>query len=143
MMRILSVISFCLFLVSFCFGQNKPSNETTKLVKSTPAYAELLLRKVELESDVESFLESYTEEFPKLKEARYELELTKKDLARLLTQTDASRLTSALGRLLVRKNEVETELWTLQNRLDNSDPQVKRAQRKALNFQNAIKEILP
>lgn len=142
-MRVLSIISFCLFFTCFVFGQNKPSNETAKSVKSTPAYAEVLLRRAELETDVESFLESYTEEFPKVKAAKYELALTNKDLAKLLAQTDASKLTLALGKLLVRKNQLETELWMLQNQYDKNHPEVKRAQRKFSSFQNAVKEILP
>lgn len=136
----ISVLLFSSTLV--CFSQKTvPANQQT--VKGTAAYAELLLRRAELESDVESFLESYTEDYPKVKAARYELELTKKDLARLLTQTDVSKLTVSLGKLLVRKNELETELWTLQNQYGKDHPQVKRAQRKVLSFQNAIKEILP
>lgn len=144
-MKLLKIFGATLAILVFSqlnFAQKK-TNEDIKAIKSTPAYAEVLLRKVELESDVESFLESYTEEFPKVKSAKYELELTKKDLARLLSESDASKLTLALGKLLVRKNQLETELWTLQNQYNKEHPEVKRALRKVLNFQNAIKEILP
>lgn len=127
---------------SFAHSQAKLSQETTKAIKGSPAYAELLLRKAELESDVESFLVSYTEEYPKLKEVRFELDLINKDLAKLLTQSDASRLTLALGKLMLRKNEIETSLWALKNQYGNEHPEVKRAQRKVLSFTNAIKEIL-
>ncbi len=137
-----------IFLISFfvlLFSQFSLAQKTdqTKAVKATPAYAELLLRKAELESDIESFLVSYTEEYPKLKESRYELGLISKDLASLLRQPEASRLTLALGKLLVRKNQLETDLWTVQNKFGKDHPEVKRAQRKAASFQNAIKEILP
>lgn len=130
---------------SFGFGQAnaKKTVSSANPVKATAAYAELLLRRAELESDVESFLESYTEENPKVKAAKYELALVNKDLAQLLTQTDTNKLTLSLGKLLVRKNELATELWTLQNQYDKENPQVKRAQRKLLSFQQAIKEILP
>ena len=138
--NILILLAILLFN-SFVSGQNKTDN--TKAIKSTPAYAEVILRRAELETDVESFLESYTEEFPKVKAAKYELALINKDLAKLLAQTDASKLTLALGKLLVRKNQLETELWTLQNQYDKNHPEVKRAQRKFLSFQNAVKEILP
>lgn len=123
--------------------KNTPVSQTDNLVKTTPAYAEILLRKVELESELESLLESYTEEFPKVKSAKFELELTKKDLTRLLGENDSSKMTLALGKLLVRKNQLETELWTLQNQYNKEHPEVKRTQRKLLSFQNAIKEILP
>lgn len=144
---ILTLSAICLFS-SLNFGQDNskkttPSVQISGAVKATPAYAELLLRRAELESEVESLMESYTEEFPKVKSTKYELDLTKKDLAKLLTQTDTTKLSLSLGKLLVRKNEIETELWMLQNQYDNEYPQVKRTQRKLLSFQNAIKEIMP
>lgn len=141
-LRLFTPILVVLLVGQAVFSQAK-TEDKKQSIKSTPAYAEVILRKAELESEVESLLESYTEEFPKVKAAKHELELTKKDLARLLTQTDAARLTSALGKLLVRKNELETELWMLQNQYDKEHPEVKRAQRKVSSFQNAIKEILP
>jgi hypothetical protein len=144
---ILILSAICLFS-SLVFGQptgkkTASAVQTANPVKATPAYAELLLRKAELESDIESFLVSYTEEYPKLKESRYELSLLDKDLTKLLAQTDASRLTLALGKLLVRKNQLETDLWGLQNKFGKDHPEVKRASRKVASFQNAIKEILP
>lgn len=143
-MKFRRIVLICISVL--CFSQlnlAQKIEDKKQTIRSSPAYAELLLRKVELESDVESFLESYTEDHPKVKNAKYELSLTNKDLAKLLTQTDASRLTLALGRLLVRKNQVETEYWELQNQYSKEHPEVKRAQRKALSFQNAVKEIMP
>lgn len=119
------------------------SVSSNQSIKSSPAYAEILLRKTELDADVESLLESYTEDFPKLKESRYELSLIQKDLDKLLTQTDASKLTLALGKLLVRRASLNTDLWALQSKYGAEHPEVKRAKRKVLSFDNAIKEILP
>ena len=121
----------------------KPKSPTANSAKATPAYAELLLRRTELESNVESWLETYTEDYPKLKETRYELELTNKDLATLLAQKDTGKLTLALGKLLVRKNEIATDLWVLENKFGKDHPDVKRNQRKLESFQKAVKEILP
>lgn len=137
------LIFIIIFVCSvFCSAQTK-SIETAKAIKATPAYAELLLRKTELESDIEGWLATYTEEYPKLKEARFELDLISKDLTKLLTQTDVSKLTLALGKLMVRKNELGTDLWALQNQYGKDHPEVKRAQRKVAVFENSIKEILP
>ncbi len=142
--NILSIFILCLTLAGLSFGQNKLSQlENQKAVKATPAFAEVILRKAELESEVESFLVSYTEDYPKLKETRFQLDLLNKDLTKLLTQTDVSKLTLALGKLLVRKSELETDLWALQNQFSADHPDVKRAKRKVLSFQKAIKEILP
>ena len=110
------LIAALLLLFSTGISAQKQTASNSSLIKATPAYAELLLRRAELESEVESLLESYTEEFPKVKAAKYELALVNKDLARLLTQTDVSKLTLSLGKLLVRKNELETEYWMLQNK---------------------------
>ena len=133
------VFSFC----SLSLSQTKRELPGYQNGRSTPAYAEVLLRKTELESEVESLLVSYTEDFPKLKEARFELNLLDKDLARILSETDPAKLTIALGKLLVRKNELETDSWALLNKYGKDHPEVKRSQKKAAIFQKAIKEILP
>lgn len=144
-------IFVCLFSFStLVFSQktnqepSKPTvSQTTNPAKASPAYAELLLRRAELESDVEGWLETYTEDYPRLKAARFELDLINKDLTKLLAQTDVSKLTLALGKLLVRKNQIETDLWALENQYGKDYPEVKRNQRKLESFQKSIKEILP
>lgn len=145
---ILLFFAICLFSFNG-FGQTTVKPKTTSAtqpvsnqVKSSPAYAEVLLRKVELESDLESLLVSYKEDFPKVKEVKFELSLINKDLQSLLGQSDASKLTLALGKLMVRKDELETDFWALQAKYGDEHPDVKRAKRKALSFQTAIKEIL-
>ncbi|MBX7172490.1 MAG: hypothetical protein K1X72_16095 [Pyrinomonadaceae bacterium] len=143
------ILALCL-VVFFSLASFAQTDKTTanslsaasKSVKSSPAYAELLLRKVELESEVESLLVTYKEDYPKVKEANHELGLIQKDLEKLLIQTDAVKLTLALGKLMVRKNELETDYWALQTRLGDEHPDVKRAKKKILSFENAIKEIL-
>lgn len=145
--NILLIVFLVTCSVTITFAQNKTvsssSPATTQAVKSSPAYAELLLRKVELESEMESLLITYKEDFPKVKETKYELGLMQKDLDRLLIQTDATKLTLALGKLMVRKNQLETDYWVLQGKYGDDYPEVKRSKRKVLSFQNAIKEILP
>ena len=116
--RFIFILLAILCTSTFVLAQNtnvKMSTVSTNSVKSSPAYAELLLRKVELEAEVESLLVSYTEEFPKVKEAKFELGLITKDYEKLIVQTDATKLTLALGKLLVRKNQLETDSWILQN----------------------------
>ena len=135
---------FCL-MVGVGYAQKSPAltNPSSQAVKFSPAYAEILLRKTELESNVESLLISYTEDFPKIKESKFELILIQKDLQALLTQTDASKLNLALGKLMVRRAALSTDVWVLQTKYGDDQPEVKRAKRKVLSFDNAIKEILP
>ena len=113
-------------------------------IKSSPAYAEIILRKTELTSDLESLLVEYTEDYPKVREMRYETGLLQKELNKILalTAADSGKLTSALGKLIVRKSELETDLWGLQKQFNDEHPDVKRAKRKVEIFDAAIKDIL-
>ena len=106
-----------------------------------PAYAEVLLKETELRAEVEALLADYTENFPKVKESRFALDLIAKEKARLV-MADAEKLTLALGKIIVRKVEAEMDLWRLQQTLADGHPDVKRAKRKAEIFEAAIKEIL-
>jgi hypothetical protein len=116
----------------------------SRAVRSSPAYSEVLLRRTELESELESLLIDFTEEYPKIKSTRFSLEQLQKQMDVLLAvkPADASKLTLALGRLMVRKVELDSELWALQENLADGHPDVKRAKRKVEIFENAIKEIL-
>lgn len=121
------------------------TNSTVQSLKSSPAYAEILLRKTEREAQLEEFLIDYTEEFPKVKEIKYELELLQKQMDKIssLSASDAPKLTLALGKLLVRKTELEIELWNLLRQYNGDHPEVKRARRKIEVYNRAVREILP
>jgi hypothetical protein len=113
-------------------------------IRSSPAYAELLLHKTELESDLESLLVDYTEEYPKVKAIRLELGFLKVEMDRLLAvkPEQAGKLTLALGRLMLRKVELETDLDTLRAQYKDDHPDVRKARKKVDTFEAAIKEIL-
>ncbi len=140
-----------IFILSLIFT-SYASAQTTKTVtqkptanaaKSSPAYAEVLLRKTELTAELEELLISYTEEFPKVKNLRYEISLLQKDLDKLSAVTDVSRLSTALGKLIVRRTELQVDVWVLQKQYSDEHPDVKRAKRKVEIYEQAIKEILP
>lgn len=148
-LKILLFLSVFCSLSSFAAAQtkNKPPVNTLNSVnqiKSSPAYAEVLLRKTELLSDLESLLLEYTEEYPKVKELRFESDLLQKQLDRLLAinAPEASKLSAALGKLMVRKCELETDLWALLKQFSDQHPDVKRAKRKVEIFEAAINDIL-
>jgi hypothetical protein len=113
-------------------------------VRSSPAFAELQLRKTELLSDLESLMVAYTEDFPKIKEIRFVVTLIDRDIARIskVKPAESSKLTLALGKLMVRRIELETELWDVQKTYKDEHPDVKRAKRKVEIFEAAINEIL-
>lgn len=120
-------------------------NQSVAAVKTSPAFAELLLRRTERESELEEFLLDYTEDFPKVQEIKFELDLLKKatDKIAAVGASDAGKLTLALGKLMVRKIELEVDLWNLRRQYKDDHAEVKRARRKVEVFEQAIKEILP
>lgn len=150
------IIPVTIFLFSFSFasfsqtdGKTKilqtDAKQTASVVKSSPAFAELLLRKTERESELEEFLQDYTDEFPKVKEIKFELDLLNKAINKIsaVNASESGKLTLALGKLIVRKIELETDVWNLLRQYNEDHPEVKRARRKVEVFDKAIKEILP
>lgn len=139
-----------LFLsLQICFSQTTMKNKSvqptiTPNAKASPAYAEVILRKTELLSELESLLIEYTDEYQKVKELRFETGLLQKELDKLLAlnPSEFSKLSDALGKLMVRKCELNTDLWALQKQFNDEHPDVKRAKRKSEIFEAAINEIL-
>lgn len=152
MTRKLTIAATVLLASISCLAQAETSTRSKKEVpastqdafRSSPAYAEILLRRTELASTLESLILEYTEEYPKVKEIRHVLTLLDRESDRLakVKATDQSRLTLALGKLIVRKIELETDLWNLQKNYKDEHPDVKRAKRKVEIYESAIGEIL-
>jgi len=154
-MKFTRLILFAFFILSFplltgaqttgkkIVPQN--SGASNQAAKSSPAYAEILLLKTELESQLEDFSADYTDDFPKAQELRYQLDLIQKETNKILSvnAADANKLTIAMGKLFVRKIELETNLWNLKLKYKDDYPEVKRAKRKLEVFERAIREILP
>jgi len=149
-----AIVLFLLLSALVCAAQPKSKPKPTptpalppvnaqSAVKSSAAYAEVLLRKTEMEATLDDLSVEFTDEFPKVKEARYELGLLRKESDKLLAVGDASRLTLALGKLIVRKVEIETDLWILSQKYGDEHTDIKRAKRKVATYEKAIKEILP
>lgn len=152
MVHFLLLIASALVFSTFAFSQQVKSplankstpGEVVSQTKSSPAYAEILLKKTELQADLESLVLDYTEDYPKIKEIRFTLGLIQKESERLISvkPSDTSKLTLALGKLIVRKIEIETDMWGLQRNYNDDHPDVKRAKRKVEIYEAAIKEIL-
>ncbi|HKP67946.1 MAG TPA: hypothetical protein VJV05_01605, partial [Pyrinomonadaceae bacterium] len=134
-------------IVTFSQKVIEPKIDATTLPTSTtssPAYAELLLKKTELQSELEGLVLEYTDEYPRVKELRYVLSLCDRDTLRLgkVKAADAGKLTQALGKLMTRKLDLENELWRLQSNYADAHPEVKRAKRRVEIFENAIDQVL-
>ena len=113
-------------------------------LQSTPAFAEVLLREIEIRAEVEAMADDYTDEHPKLKELRFALGAVQKEKSKLsaIPAAEFEKLTLSLGKLMVRKVDAEIELWRLQQTLADGHPDVKRARKRVEIFEAAIKEIL-
>ena len=129
-------------------GQTPPKPVPTPTIaqsaKATAAYAEVALKRADVEAELESFLVEYTDEFPRVKELKYALTRIDVEGSRLgsIKPGERDRATAALGKLMVRKVEAEIELWKVQQDYADEHPEVKRAKKKVEIFEKAIKEIL-
>ena len=124
---------------------NKPAaNSESNAIRSTPAYAAILLRDTELKADLESLLLDYTEDYPKVKEIRSELELLDSEFDRLLAvkPADSHKLTEALGKLILGKVGNQSKLRQLRLQYADDNPSVKRQRKKVEVYEAAIKQIL-
>ena len=113
-------------------------------VRSSPAYAEVLLRKTELLAEIEAYLADYTEENPKVIDTRLELNTLTKDIDRIyaVRPSETGKLTQALGKLIVRRAALEADFSRLLRTYSKDHPEVKRAKQRVKVFESAIKEIL-
>jgi hypothetical protein len=114
-------------------------------IRSSAAYAEVILRKTELQADLESFLPDYTDTNPKILDLRFEIGALDKALEKIygVKPSETAKLTLALGKLLVKRASTETELARLLRSYTNEQKDVKRAKRRVEIYDAAIKEILP
>lgn len=119
--------------------------EETGPVRSSAAYAEVLLRKTELLADLDAFLETYTESNPRIVDLRFELAALDKAAEKLFAvrATETAKLTLALGKLLVRRATLETDLARVSRSYNKDHVDVKRAKRRVDMYDAAVKEILP
>ena len=115
-----------------------------QVIKSTPAYGELILQKTEVIAELADLVVEFTEEYPKVVELRTQLALINKEISRLMTinPLEASKLSPALGKLMLRKVEIEMDYEKLQKKYTDDHPDVKQAKRKVDLFEAAIKDIL-
>jgi len=145
-MRNLFATIFILFAATAVIFAQKNSGppETLFSIKSSPAYAEILLRKTELIADIEAYGADYTEASAKMIELRTELASLDRSLEKVFAvkPSETNRLTQALGKLIVRKAALDADLNRLLRTYSKEHPEAKRAQRRVDRFEAAIAEIL-
>ncbi|MEJ7622843.1 MAG: hypothetical protein WKF34_02515 [Pyrinomonadaceae bacterium] len=124
--------------------QSSPLVRVGGPIRGSAAFAEVMVRRVELTADLESFAADYTDQNPKVLDARAELLAIERALTAIyaVKPTETERLTLALGKLLVRRAAFETDLARLSRSYAKDHPEVKRAKRRVEIFDAAIREIL-
>ena len=141
-----AILGLCAANATGQTGRSNTRDESVKAanLKATAAYAEVALRRAEMEAEVESLLLDYTDDFPRIKELRFALGRVRAESDRLtaITAAENGKATTALGKLIVRKIESEIDLWKLQQNYAEGHPDVKKAKKRVEVFENAIKEIL-
>ncbi len=125
-------------------GDKKGASLEAGPIRSSAAYAEILLRKTEIQADIEAYTANYTEANPKMIDLRLELASLDSSLEKVfgVKPSETGKLTQALGKLIVRKAEIDTDLARLSRSYNKDHPEVKRTKRKAEIYQAAIAEIL-
>jgi len=140
--RTIVLLSVAMVMSYVCSAQQKSSEPGP--IRSSPAYAEILLRKTELQADLEALTPDYTEESNKIIDLRSEIASLDKSLERVFSirPSETDKLTLALGKLIVQKAVLETELARLLRSYNKDHKDVKRAARRVEIFDAAIREIL-
>lgn len=155
------MVAFVAVFGSVCFAQTTPAADkkteekpsaaniseppaAPPFIRSTATYAELLLVRSELASEIESLLIDRTESYPRIIEDRYHLGLIDIAIRRVaaVKAADTGKLTLALGKLLTRQAEVETELWRLKLNYADGHPEVKQTAKKLEIYEKAVNAIL-
>jgi len=150
-LKLMLIFSIALGFAVSANAQNKTKPEPVKpkavlaeQIRASAAYAELIMVRTELESNIESLLIDHTESFPKIIEDRYHLAMIDIALNRVaaVKPAEAGKLTLALGKMLVRSAELETDLWGLKLIYTDGHQEVKLAAKKLAIYEAAIKDIL-
>ena len=140
--RLVVVTAFTVVFAATAFSQTGGTEAGP--IRSSPAYAEILLRKTELQADLEAVVGAYTEANPRIVDMRFELSSLDKMLEKVfgVRPSETGKLTLALGKLIVKKAALDTEVARLLRTYTKENVEVKRASRRAEIFDEAIKEIL-
>jgi hypothetical protein len=97
-----------------------------------------------LQAELEAVRADYTDANPKIIDMRFELTVLDKALEKVyaVKPTETGKLTLALGKMLVKRASLETDVTRLLRNYTNDNTEVKRARRRVEIFDSAIKEIL-
>ncbi len=144
------LILILLFFTSAVFSQAKPPKVTptpaplSSSIKSSPAYIELTLYKANIDAELLDMLVEYTDEYPKVKELKLEVQFVQAELISLqeLGVSVLPKLTESFAKLLLLKIKMQVDLAQLRAVHKDDHPDVKRAIRRVDIYEKAIKDVL-
>ena len=142
-LNLLSVIFCILLMTGFASAQNV-SVDGAKTVETTPAFTMLASHKLVVESELQKLLTGYTAIHPDVLKKQSELEAIEREMTQMSITSEAklSRLTTAYGRLLIRKFTEEANLRHLLGRFTRQHPEVIEATKKLKMTENKLSEKL-
>ena len=112
--------------------------------ETTPAYAELVLRKAKVEAELSELSKNLTNQHPSLDTKRFELRAIKREMAKMraVETSRESKLSGAVGKLILSKVALEVELNDLLVQLKPQHPDVTKKRSELAALQREIENIL-
>ena len=112
--------------------------------ETTPAYAVLVLRKAKVEAELSQLSEELTNEHPSLDTKRFELRAIKREMTRMraVETSRVSRLSGAVGNLILSKVAIQVELNELLVQLTPQHPDVTKKKVELAALEREIENVL-
>jgi uncharacterized protein involved in exopolysaccharide biosynthesis len=112
--------------------------------ETTPAYGVLVLRKAKVEAEFSELSEKLTNEHPTLDSKRFELRAIRREMAKMraVETTDVSKLSNAVGNLILSKVALEVELNDLLVQLKPQHPDVTKKSVELAALEREIENLL-
>ncbi|HXQ70022.1 MAG TPA: hypothetical protein VN844_06025 [Pyrinomonadaceae bacterium] len=112
--------------------------------ETTPAYGVLVLRKAKVEAEVSALSEQVTNGHPSLDSKRFELRAIRREMEKMraVETSHTSKLSSAVGNLILSKVALEVELNDLLLRLKPQHPDVTKKATELAALEREIENVL-
>lgn len=145
MKELLLAIALVISVSGIVVGYEPKSGECLLTApETTPAYAVLILRKAKVETELSELSGELTNEHPSLDSKRFELRAIRREMAKMraLQTSHVSRLSTAVGNLILSKVAVQVELNDLLAQLTPQHPEVTKKRVELAVLQREIENIL-
>jgi uncharacterized protein involved in exopolysaccharide biosynthesis len=124
--------------------QPKSAEYSLSAPETTPAYAVLVLRKAKVEAELSELSDELTTQHPNLDSKRFELRALRREMAKIraVETSHVSKLSSAVGNLILSKVALQVELNDLLVRLTPQHPDVTKKKNERGALAREIKNVL-